>query len=129
MPDAKRLAEDSEIVHNIPITITLRPRLGEDDPSTLDTKGTALGVKIPSVGRYAIGVAGADVARTSDFVRAMLVSYTAFHSPNDTRLYVIGASDRQKDWDWARWLPHCNTSRNESGKGDLLAFDPRKVRR
>ncbi|PJF35714.1 MAG: hypothetical protein CUN49_09110, partial [Candidatus Thermofonsia Clade 1 bacterium] len=33
MPDAKRLAEDSEIVHNIPITITLRPRLGEDDPS------------------------------------------------------------------------------------------------
>jgi S-DNA-T family DNA segregation ATPase FtsK/SpoIIIE len=129
MPDAQRLAEDSQIVHNIPITITLRPRLGDDDPSSLDSKGTALGIKIPSVGRYAIGVAGADIARTSDFVRAMLVSYTAFHSPNDTRLYVIGASDRQKDWDWARWLPHCNTSRNESGKGDLLAFEPRKTRR
>jgi DNA segregation ATPase FtsK/SpoIIIE-like protein len=128
MPDAQRLAEDSRIVHDIPITITLRPRLGEDDPSSLDTRGTALGMKIPSVGRYAIGVAGADVTRTSDFVRAMMVSYTAFHSPNDTRLYVIGASDRQKDWDWARWLPHCNTSR-EAGKGDLLAFDPRKTRR
>ncbi|MCS6870143.1 MAG: FtsK/SpoIIIE domain-containing protein [Anaerolineae bacterium] len=129
MPEAQRLAEDSRIVHNIPITITLRPRLGEDDPSALDDKGTALGIKIPSVGRYAIGIAGADIERTSDFVRAMLVSYTAFHSPNDTRLYVIGAADRAKDWAWARWLPHCNTSRNEAGKGDLLAFEPRKTRR
>ncbi|MCE7947414.1 MAG: hypothetical protein DYG88_08305 [Chloroflexi bacterium CFX4] len=128
-PDAVKLAEDSEIVHDIPITITLRPRLGDDDPSALDDKSTALGIKIPSVGRYAIGVAGADVERTSDFVRAMIVSYTAFHSPNDTRVYVIGGSDRQKAWDWARWLPHCNTSRNDSGKGDLLAFDPRKTRR
>jgi type VII secretion protein EccCb len=125
--DALKLAEDSRIVHNIPITITLRPRLGgegEGDPRV------DLGMKIPSVGRYAIGISGDDRKAVSDFVRAMLVSFTAFHSPNDVRLYVIGSQDSRPYWDWARWLPHCNTSRSDdAGRGDLLAFDARRTRR
>ncbi|GAB4546946.1 MAG: hypothetical protein OHK0023_07400 [Anaerolineae bacterium] len=126
LQDAMKLAEDSLMVHNIPITIPLRPRLGEEDELA---KLVALGIKIPDVGRYAIGISGADRKHVSDFVRAMLVGYTAFHSPNDTRLYVIGSMDSKPYWEWARWLPHCNTSRNDFGRGDLLAFEPRKIRR
>jgi len=128
--DALKLADDSRFVRNIPITVPLRPISGDQGGSEDKNPDPApLGVKLPQIGRFAIGIAGGDRKIASNFVRAMFVNYTAFHSPNDTRLYVIGSKDAQADWEWAKWMPHCNTSRNESGKGDQLAFDPKKARR
>ncbi len=129
LPDALKLAEDLTIVHDIAITIPLRPRIAQDTVGTNKADPVELGQKIPATGRYAIGVCGPDRKAVGNFVRAMLTNFTAFHSPNDARLYVVGSADCKPDWEWARWLPHCNTSRNEAGRGDLLAFEPRKVRR
>ena len=81
------------------------------------------------VARHAIGIAGTDSDAVRNAVRAMLVQLAAFQAPTDSRLYVVGAPDAKQSWDWARWLPHCNTSRNESSTGDQLRFETRKVRR
>ncbi len=114
--DAMKIAEDGKYVTDIPITIPLRSHIKEQDEQS-------------TFGRYAIGIAGKDRARVNDFVRALLVHFAAFHAPTDARLYVIGSPDSKPQWDWARWLPHCNTSRNESSAGDQLRFEPRKIRR
>ncbi|HRE46272.1 MAG TPA: FtsK/SpoIIIE domain-containing protein [Aggregatilineales bacterium] len=123
--DAIKLGEDSMIVRDVPIAIPLRPRVGETPE---DDEAIRLGERLKAPGRYAFGIAG-EKGKTSDFVRAVLTHFTAFHSPNDARLYLIGSEDRKTDWDWARWLPHCNTSRDEAGRGDLMAFEQRKARR
>ena len=59
----------------------------------------------------------------------MMVHFAAFHAPTDARLFVVGAPDARAQWDWARWLPHCNTSRNQQGTGDQLCFEQDKARR
>ncbi|MBE2193044.1 MAG: hypothetical protein IAE83_02620 [Anaerolinea sp.] len=123
--DAIKLSEDSRIVHDVPIAIPVRPATGEtpEDEPTI-----SLGERLKAPGRYALGIAG-QKQPVSDFLRAMLIHFTASHAPTDARLYVVGSGDRKSDWDWAKWLPHCNTSRDEAGRGDLLAFEPRQARR
>ncbi len=118
MPEALKLLEDSRLVKDVPITIPFRNQFKPGDEAGEPT------VKA----RHAIGIAGTDSAKVRDAVRAMLVQFTAFHAPTDARLYVVGAPDAKTHWDWARWLPHCNTSRNESSTGDQLRFETRKVR-
>ncbi|GAB2952885.1 type VII secretion protein EccC [Micromonospora polyrhachis] len=39
-------------------------------------------------------------------VRAMLAHLVTFHSPDDLRIAVCVAPDRQDTWDWLKWLPH-----------------------
>jgi type VII secretion EssC-like protein len=120
LPEALKLAEDARYVTDVPITIPLRNHGGDDAQSEGEFKIEA---------RHAIGIAGTDHTKVRDAVRAMLVQLAAFHAPTDARLYVVGAPEARSQWDWARWLPHCNTSRNESSTGDQLRFEPRKVRR
>jgi DNA segregation ATPase FtsK/SpoIIIE, S-DNA-T family len=124
--DAIKLAEDSRLVRDISIAIPLRPR-STDTPE--DNEMITLGERLQAPGRYALGISSPDRERLQSVVRSMLISFTAFHSPNDARIYVVGSGECKKDWDWARWLPHCNNSRDESGKGDLMAFEKRAVRR
>ncbi len=115
--DVRKLAEDSRIVSDAPITVPFRHQYkeGEDSPKV--------------IGRHSVGIASKDSAKVRDAVRAMLVQFAAFHAPSDSRLYVVGAPEAKPYWEWARWLPHCNTSRNESSTGDQLRFEARKVRR
>jgi len=115
--DAERLCKDSHYVTDVPISIPLRPIISAKED---DGDGAA---------RHSVGIAGKDRNLVSDFVRAMIVNLTAFHAPTDMRLFVVGAPSAKPQWDWARWLPHCNTSRNESSAGDQICFEQRKVRR
>jgi S-DNA-T family DNA segregation ATPase FtsK/SpoIIIE len=133
MKDAIKLQEDSRYVSDVPITIPLR-RYTKPDAAGKKSGGDATQPeespeKQSLEARYAIGVAGVDPARTYDFIRALTVHYTAFHAPTDARLYVVGAPPARSQWEWARWLPHCNTSRNQQGTGDQLCFAKDKVRR
>jgi type VII secretion EssC-like protein len=123
LEEVNKLAADSRIVTDIPITIPLRNHYKDEG---MAKKG---GGELEIVACHAIGIAGQESARVRDTVRAMLVQLAAFHAPTDSRIYVVGAPDAKSSWDWARWLPHCNTSRNESSTGDQLRFEQRKVRR
>ncbi len=116
-PDVLKLADDSRYVTEVPVIIPLRPHFkeGSQEPATL--------------ARHAIGIAGKDRNKVSDFVRTIALHLSAFHTPTEARLFVVGSSESKAAWSWARWLPHCNASRNESSAGDQLAFEPRKARR
>lgn len=126
--EALKLQEDSRYVRDVPVTIPLRRYLtGEMQAPKADDKDIP-GEK-PVEPRHALGIAGSHRQATYDFIRSMMAHYTAFHSPTDARLYVAGAASSERQWDWAKWLPHTNTSRNTQGTGDQLCFDPDKLRR
>jgi type VII secretion EssC-like protein len=119
MREATRLMEDSQHVSDIPLTVALRPGYRERS-ETHDPQKEA---------RHTIGIAGSRKNEVYDYVRSLVVHHTVFHAPSDARLFVIGAPEAKPQWDWARWLPHANTSRNQSGAGDQLCFEARDVRR
>lgn len=121
--DALRLSEDSMYVHDVPITIPLRPAPEKDDK----IGASAEDKEKPKVHehdepRHAIGISGENRAKVSDVIRAIAVHFTAFHSPNDTRVFVVGAPEARRRWEWAVWLPHTNT-RTERYLGDQMCFD------
>ena len=112
MYEAIKLADDSKFVQNIPVVVKLRPykKNAKDDA--------------PDPGRHSIGITGKDSARVYDFTRAMLTNFAAFHAPTDTRLFIFGAPSDENNWNWARYLPHCNTG-SGSKPGDQLCFSSR----
>ncbi len=114
---ARKLADDGSFVTDIPIDIPLRPHFGKNSKEAAD------------VPQFALGIAGKDRNLVGEFIRAMVAQVAAFQAPSDARIYVVGAPSAKPTWDWARWLPHCNTSRNESSAGDQLCFETQKVRR
>jgi len=121
--EAMRLAEVSRFVSDVPITIPLRPDPTQRDKQPKSEEGEEeAGEKKEVLPRHAIGIVGDNRATVSDFVRALAVHFTAFHSPIDTRLYVIGAPESRRRWEWAMWLPHTNT-RSERYVGDQMCFD------
>jgi len=122
MDEAKKLAEDSLFVQDVPITIALRPQhLGGDKT-------------IPP--RHSIGICGSmgatDKGKTEkqiyEFVRGMLTHFTAFHAPTDTRVYIYAPPKARTQWQWARWLPHCTSGKRDEQdnilRGDQLYFEP-----
>ncbi len=128
LKDALKLQEDSRYVRDVPVTIPLRRFMtGEMEAPKDDEKEVPGEKSVPA--RHALGIAGEATGATYDFVRAMLAHYTAFHAPTDARLYVVGPPAAEPQWDWAKWLPHTNTSREAQGTGDQLCFEPDRVRR
>jgi DNA segregation ATPase FtsK/SpoIIIE-like protein len=132
LKDALKLQEDSRFVSDVPITIPLRrydkPEGASAAVSTGDEEGQSPDDQSVSA-RFALGIAGKGRAATYHFIRAMMAHYTAFHAPTDARLFVVGSPESRAEWEWARWLPHCNTARNQRGAGDQLCFEQEKVRR
>jgi len=110
--DALRLAADSEILNDVPITIPLRPvsRDETDDdedrgPRDSDMEEMLSGLYEPP--RHSLGIFGKSPTQTADFARAVLAHFCTFHSSQDSRLYVIGHPASSSSWEWAEWLPHC----------------------
>jgi S-DNA-T family DNA segregation ATPase FtsK/SpoIIIE len=93
--DAQRLSEDSRVLIDATITIPLRPY----------TIPGSTEVAIPS--RHAIGVYGRNPTNVADFARSLIAHFTAFHSPLDARVFVLGTPAAYNSWEWAEWLPHC----------------------
>lgn len=94
--EAQQLVEDSKVVTDAPIIIHLRP--------TIDHSGTSP-KEIPAT--HSLGIAG-DTTAVTNFTRALLMQFTALHTPLDTKLFVIGADTAQNRWQWATELPHTN---------------------
>ncbi|MGL5857224.1 MAG: type VII secretion protein EccCa [Angustibacter sp.] len=51
--------------------------------------------------------------------RALLANLASFHSPQDLRIAVLAAPDRQVDWDWLKWLPHTQHPFRQDASGWL----------
>ena len=109
--EAVRLQEDSRFVSEVSITSPLRM------PSVQQ------GLTPPAI-RHAIGITGNNHAAIYGYIRTLLIDFTAFHSPNDTHIYIVGSQESRQHWRWAFPLPHCK----EGPQSESLCFeqDPAK---
>lgn len=126
MREATRLAEDSRLLYDVPVTIPLYLPLDDTEKKKADAKKQdqeaeqeetqeSKGITI----RHSIGITGSSSEQVHAYLRTMLVDYATFHSPQDTMLYVAGTSDARQYWRWAYALPHCK----EADKTETLFFE------
>jgi S-DNA-T family DNA segregation ATPase FtsK/SpoIIIE len=95
--DAVRLSEESRYVQNVPVTIPLR----QNEDVKPEEKDAVKAV------RHAIGITGVMTEGIYQFLWASLVDYSAYQSPADARIYIIGSHNSRQQWRWAFSLPHC----------------------
>jgi DNA segregation ATPase FtsK/SpoIIIE, S-DNA-T family len=127
MREATRLAEDSRLLYNVPVTIPLIFQADETEKKKVESKkeqesGKKTEETQESKGatiRHAIGMTGPSEEKVHAYLRTLLVDYAAFHSPQDTMLYVAGTSAARRYWRWAYALPHCK----EADKTETLLFE------
>ncbi len=100
--DAMRLAEDSQFVGDVPITIPLRqpPLERVEEEAVMQA-------------RHAIGITGKNIGAVYAFVRAFLVHFATYHSPTDANLLVLGLAQAKNEWRWIGSLPHSLGKQNE----------------
>ncbi len=128
MREAARLAEDSRLLYNVPVTIPMHLPSDDTQKKKVDTKKAdskddekqeqsqeAKGISV----RHSIGIVGNSSEKVHAYLRTMLVDYAAFHSPQDAMLYVAGTSAARHYWRWAYALPHCK----ETDKTETLFFE------
>jgi DNA segregation ATPase FtsK/SpoIIIE-like protein len=127
MREATRLAEDSRLLYNVPVTIPLHFQADESEKKKVEQKKEQeSGAKSEetqeakgSTVRHAIGMTGSSEEKVHAYLRTLLVDYAAFHSPQDAMLYVAGTSTARRYWRWAYALPHCK----EGDKTETLLFE------
>jgi S-DNA-T family DNA segregation ATPase FtsK/SpoIIIE len=61
---------------------------------------------------------------TRGMARALLTQLFTFHSPDDVRIAVCASQRSAADWDWAKWLPHCQHSAVVDAAGPVRAVRP-----
>jgi S-DNA-T family DNA segregation ATPase FtsK/SpoIIIE len=126
MREATRLAEDSRLLFDVPVTIPIILVTDETEKKKVESKKQeeegkeeqaqeSKGITI----RHSIGITGKSSEKVHAYVRTMLVDYAAFQSPQDTMLYVAGTSEARQYWRWAYALPHCKGS----DKTETLLFE------
>jgi S-DNA-T family DNA segregation ATPase FtsK/SpoIIIE len=118
--DAKKLADDSQVLTDVPITVPLRPFSRENEPET-SPDGENGSPRANVIARHSVGIFGKNPSNTADTARAALAHFVTFQSALDSRLYVIGHPHAHANWQWAEWLPHCNV--RGIGEDDSLEAD------
>jgi DNA segregation ATPase FtsK/SpoIIIE-like protein len=128
MREATRLAEDSRLLYSVPLTVPLYRSADETEQKKVEKKHDQQGeegkaeqtqeAKGATV-RHSIGITGNDSEKVYSYLRTLLLDYAAFHSPQDTTLYVAGGRNARQHWRWAYDLPHCK----ESDKTETLRFE------
>jgi type VII secretion protein EccCb len=124
--EATRLAEDSRLLFDVPVTIPLHMQADEREKKKVEAKAQeqegqdekAVEIKEATV-RHSIGITGQSEELVHAYLRTILIDYAAFHSPQDTMLYVAGTSEMRKHWRWAYALPHCK----EADRTETLCFE------
>jgi DNA segregation ATPase FtsK/SpoIIIE-like protein len=126
MREATRLAEDSRLLYNVPVTVPVFFQADETEKKKVEKKQQdqnekeeetqeAKGITI----RHSIGITGKSDEKVHAYLRTMLIDYAAFQSPQDTMLYVAGTSETRQHWRWAYALPHCKAA----DKTETLYFE------
>jgi len=130
--DAYRLAQDSALVTNVPITVPLRHYKKEGEARSEGSSNPAATKGMEA--HHTIGIFGKNPTNTADFARAILANFTAFHSPHDARLYVLGLPQNKGSWQWCDWMPHCidrgigddDADLDKPKEHDQICFAPEK---
>jgi S-DNA-T family DNA segregation ATPase FtsK/SpoIIIE len=75
--------------------------------------------------------------RVRGLARAMVSEAAAFHAPDQLVIAVLTDDDGSRAWDWVKWLPHAQSSRESDAVGpsrmvsrsidDLAAMLPREL--
>jgi len=115
MREATRLAEDSRLLYDVPVTIPMMFQVDDTEKKKVEQKKQeeqskeeeeAQAAKSATI-RHSIGITGKSSEKVHAYLRTMLVDYATFQSPQDTTLYVAGTSQARQYWRWAYALPHC----------------------
>jgi S-DNA-T family DNA segregation ATPase FtsK/SpoIIIE len=61
-------------------------------------------------------------ARTA--ARALITQLFSFHAPDDVRIAVCASGDTAGDWEWVKWLPHCQHPYVADAAGPIRALRP-----
>ncbi len=104
---AKQLVEDSLVLTNAPATISMRPYVEKQGTSSQEVAGV-----------HSLGIAG-NSRDVYEFIRSMLVQFSALHAPTDAQLFIVGTKNVREEWQWATDLPHVQ---GESRKADYTNF-------
>ncbi|MDL4772611.1 type VII secretion protein EccCa [Actinomadura xylanilytica] len=77
-------------------------------------------VSLPAFARI---VPTGDPEAVRGMVRALVAQLVTFHTPDDVRVAVCASPERMRDWQWAKWLPHClhGTAHDAAGPVRLIA--------
>ncbi len=81
---AANLQTRYSVLHDQPVTVDLRRR------SVLSMLG--------------------DAAASRELATGLALQLVTFHAPSDVSLAVVRSDDHADDWDWAKWLPHCQST-------------------
>jgi S-DNA-T family DNA segregation ATPase FtsK/SpoIIIE len=57
--------------------------------------------------------------RLLGLVRSVVCQLATFHAPDDLRIAVVAAPERQHVWDWVKWLPHGQYGRRTDAAGPV----------
>jgi type VII secretion protein EccCb len=124
--EALRLANDSRLIFDVPVTVPLYQRSEDDDHKVKgpDDKvaehnddGNGAGRSV----RHSVGITGPHDLVYS-YMRTLLADFATFHSPDDTKLYIAGTGEARGHWRWAYALPHCK----KADQTDTLCFEETK---
>ncbi|WP_309240008.1 type VII secretion protein EccCb [Actinomadura sp. J1-007] len=63
-----------------------------------------------------------DPETVRSMVRAMVAQLVAFHTPDDVRVTICASAERRRDWEWAKWLPHCLHGSRHDAAGPIRLF-------
>jgi S-DNA-T family DNA segregation ATPase FtsK/SpoIIIE len=62
-----------------------------------------------------------DRPTVTGLTRSVVCQLATFHSPDDMVIAVAAAPDRLPQWDWVKWLPHLQMTRQSDGAGTVRA--------
>ena len=55
-------------------------------------------------------------------VRSIIMQLCMFHGPDDLELVLVLGNDVAGEWEWAKWLPHANSSTAFDGAGSARSI-------
>ncbi|WP_433207145.1 type VII secretion protein EccCa [Dactylosporangium sp. CS-047395] len=89
----RRFVRAHSIVPNLPIAVSLR-----------------------AFGRV---VLQGDRPTATALARSLLCQLATFQAPEDLLIAVVAAPERQREWEWVKWLPHAQSPRQVDGAGPV----------
>jgi S-DNA-T family DNA segregation ATPase FtsK/SpoIIIE len=61
---------------------------------------------------------------TTGLARSLICQAATFHAPDDLIVAVVAPPERWAEWEWVKWLPHAQSTRQTDGAGAVrLVFD------
>jgi DNA segregation ATPase FtsK/SpoIIIE, S-DNA-T family len=67
---------------------------------------------------------GGDSGAARAAARALVTQLFTFHAPDDVRIVVCAGENTAGEWEWVKWLPHCQHPYEADAAGPVRALRP-----